>query len=1109
MCENNLRTIVEVVQSRAVRHGEKVAYVALLDGEHETGSLTYGELHRQACAIAANLQLVAQEGDRVLLLHPPGLEYIAAYFGCLYAGMIAVPAYPPQSRNLARLLSIMNDCQAAVVMGSETLRDELQSVPFKVNGKPVEIITSQMLVSHGSELDQQHRPEVSPDAIAFLQYTSGSTAEPKGVMVSHANLIHNLEWLKRIYGHTEDAVLVSWLPVYHDMGLIGVILTSAYVGGCAVLMSPAAFVQRPARWLEAVSRYKGTLVGGPNFAYDLCLRRITPEQLQNLDLRTLNTAANGAEPLRASTVAAFQKHFAQCGLSKAAHRPCYGLAEATLIVSSSPRQEPVLKHFDKRLLEENRAVEVVESPQSRTLVSCGQTLADQKLVIVNPDTLAYAAPGEIGEIWIMGPSVAQGYWQKPEQTRETFQAHTANGDGPFLRTGDLGFLQDGELFISSRLRDLIIVNGRNHWPQDIELTAENCHPAIAPGGVAAFSIEVDGEERLAIVCEIRRSHARTLDLEAVTKNIRAAVAMHHEIEVHAAELINPSTLPKTSSGKVQRRLCRQRFLSGALEKVATQPPASRAAVAPDTQADPTQSVHPQPMKFSLFYFSSHEAEFHHDKYRLLLEGAKFADEHDFTAVWVPERHFHAFGGIFPNPSVLASALAVTTKRIRIRAGSVVLPLHHPIRVAEEWSVVDNLSSGRVDLAFARGWNPNDFVLAPGNYRNMLDVLYRDLETVRRLWRGDSIVVPNGKNVNTEVRIHPLPQQRELSTWITCSGGVERFIEAGKNGCNVLTALLFQSIEELRQKIAAYHEARLRSGHDPATGHVTLMVHTFLGMDEEQVKSKVRGPLIEYLKSSADLWRHGSKQLDELTDAERTEVLDFAFERYYRMSGLFGTPETCSERILELEKAGVNEVACLIDFGVDTKSVLKGLNALYWLQEKTKARAIARKAPVLRPPLSAAAAATKGASPESLIAALNVQRSNIHPEQSGMINGEATALEDRTLTPWIAQVMLNEIARVMQVSVESIAPNKHFLNLGINSLKAMEIMIGVQEQLSVKLAHSLLFEFPTVELAASAVARQHRIHLMAQQAGRNTAPPLPEGNAVLERAHAAKVHGAAS
>jgi natural product biosynthesis luciferase-like monooxygenase protein len=333
------------------------------------------------------------------------------------------------------------------------------------------------------------------------------------------------------------------------------------------------------------------------------------------------------------------------------------------------------------------------------------------------------------------------------------------------------------------------------------------------------------------------------------------------------------------------------------------------------------------MDFSLFYFSSNEAEFTDNKYRLFLESSKFADRHGFSAVWLPERHFHAFGGIYPSPAVLCGALAPITERIRLRAGSVVMPLHNPLRVAEDWSVVDNLSKGRVDLAFARGWNAGDFALMPEAYANSAEILFTGVRTVQKLWRGEKISLPNGLGETIEVGIYPAPKQAELPVWITCSGGGERFQEAGAIGANVLTALLFQEIEELAEKISLYRQARFDNGFDRDTGKVTLMLHAFVGREIEEVKNLVRSPFTDYLKTSINLWSRGKQNVGELTDKEREKLVGYAFERYFQTNALFGTSVTCQTLVDRLSKIGVNEIACLIDFGIDVDTVLENLHSL--------------------------------------------------------------------------------------------------------------------------------------------------------------------------------------
>ncbi|GAB2551811.1 MupA/Atu3671 family FMN-dependent luciferase-like monooxygenase [Nocardia heshunensis] len=348
---------------------------------------------------------------------------------------------------------------------------------------------------------------------------------------------------------------------------------------------------------------------------------------------------------------------------------------------------------------------------------------------------------------------------------------------------------------------------------------------------------------------------------------------------------------------------------------------------PHIGSRPEQRQPRREMDFSLLFFAS-DAQQHADgRYRLLLDSARFADTHGFRAIWVPERHFHSFGGLYPNPAVLGAALATATERVRIRAGSVVLPLHNPIRVAEDWSVVDNLSGGRVDVAFATGWNADDFLLAPDNYAERVEITRAGMETVQRLWRGESVTRPTGTGQQREVRIFPAAVQPSLPTWLTCSGGIERFEMAGALGANVLTALLFQEVDELAAKLAAYRAARASHGHDPDAGTVTVMLHTFVGPDEARVRATVEGPFKRYLEDSVDLWRRGSEALDSLDAKTRAKVLDFAFERYYRNNGLFGTPESTAAMVARLHEIGVDEIACLIDFGIPDAEVLSGLEAL--------------------------------------------------------------------------------------------------------------------------------------------------------------------------------------
>lgn len=345
--------------------------------------------------------------------------------------------------------------------------------------------------------------------------------------------------------------------------------------------------------------------------------------------------------------------------------------------------------------------------------------------------------------------------------------------------------------------------------------------------------------------------------------------------------------------------------------------------------------------FSLLFFASQPALSNAGQFDLFRASTRFADVHGFEAVWIPERHFHAFGGLFPNPALAAVVLAETTCRIRIRAGSVVMPLQHPIRVTEEWAVVDQLSGGRVDLSFAIGWNPNDFVLAPSHFQERKQITLQGVETVRRLWRGETLWLPNGHGESTAIRVFPSPVQPDLNVWFTCSGGEERFREAGEWGFNILTALLFQSVDDLKRKIAVYREARRRAGF-PGPGIVTLMLHTFVGEDEAAVKAQVREPFKRYLESSADLWQVGETRLQDLSARKKADMLEYAFERYYQKTGLMGGMASAERMVRAVTDAGVNEIACLIDFGLPVPRILDGLIHLDRLREKGLENAVGQE-----------------------------------------------------------------------------------------------------------------------------------------------------------------------
>ncbi|WP_298917494.1 non-ribosomal peptide synthetase [uncultured Nostoc sp.] len=557
-------TLVEILQSRSESQPHTEAFSFLQDGEDTVITLTYQELDRRSRAIASQLQSMGMAGERALLLYPPGLDFLAGFLGCLYAGVVAVPAYPPHNqRNTPRIQAIIADAQVAIGLTTSNLLPKMQCLLGNL----------QWLVTDNLSWELETTSQVSiikQDALAFIQYTSGSTGTPKGVMVSHGNLMHNCEYIKQAFELTSESVSVTWLPSFHDMGLIDGILQPLYTGFLGVLMPPGTFIQRPIRWIEAISRYKATHCGGPNFAYELCVNKITSEQRQTLDLSSWHTAYSGAEPIRRETLEQFATFFEPCGFQPSFFYPCYGMAEATLMVSGGGvKDEPVYRAIETDALEQNQIVKVSENSQNiRHLVGCGHSWLDSKIVIVDPESLTLCPPNRVGEIWVSGASVAQGYWQKPEETAQTFHAYLKDtGEGPFLRTGDLGFLDNGELLITGRAKDLIIIRGRNLYPQDIELTAERSHPCLCLGSCAAFAIETDNEERLVVVQELE--FRAKPNHEEVISAIRQAVAEEHEIQVYAVVLIKPGTISKTSSGKIQRRATKAAFIANNLAIVAS------------------------------------------------------------------------------------------------------------------------------------------------------------------------------------------------------------------------------------------------------------------------------------------------------------------------------------------------------------------------------------------------------------------------------------------------------------------------------------------------------------------------------------------------------------
>ncbi|MBN3926842.1 AMP-binding protein [Nostoc sp. NMS4] len=576
-CVEECSTLVELLRYRAEIQPNQKAYTFLQHGETEEVSFTYRELDLRARAIASHLQSLKGYGDvydglrlRALLLYPPGLEFIAAFFGCLYAGVVAVPVYPPKrNQSLSRFQSIVSDAQTRIALTVSSNLTQIQSqFAQEAEFDGIQLLATDT-IPNSQASDWEPVQKMSRETLAFLQYTSGSTGTPKGVMVSHRNLLQNSKHMHQMWESSSESVMVTWLPVFHDMGLIYGVLQPLYQGFPCYMMAPASFIQKPMRWLEAISRYKATHSGAPNFAYELCVLKITPEERATLDLSSWQVSVNGAEPIRADTLKQFAQTFESCGFNPETFCPGYGLAEATLAVTAVKNRE--LANFYKvqaEALAKNQVIDAESDHKLQTFVGCGQTGIDTKVVIVHPELLTKCAPEEVGEIWISGSTVTQGYWQRPEETKKTFGAYLKDTkEGPFLRTGDLGFFKDNELLVTGRLKDVIIIRGQNYYPQDIEWTVSQSHPALRPSFGAAFTVEVNGEERLVVIQEVERTWRQKLDVEMVVKTIRKAISQEHELQIYAIVLLDTVSLPKTSSGKIQRSACRSAFLGNSLKVV--------------------------------------------------------------------------------------------------------------------------------------------------------------------------------------------------------------------------------------------------------------------------------------------------------------------------------------------------------------------------------------------------------------------------------------------------------------------------------------------------------------------------------------------------------------
>ncbi|HHF7366852.1 TPA: thioester reductase domain-containing protein [Legionella bozemanae] len=560
MEEHFYTSLVDLLEKKAEKNPDFPLYTFINKKIQESKSLTYRELADQAKKIASVLCDVTQPGDRALIIYPPGLDFIAAFFGCLYAGVIAVPSYSPATTDWAKKFQhIIKNSDACVILTTKELAQQIKKY------KEYEQLRCIIPEDWVNAIETWSHPSFKEDHIALLQYTSGSTGKPKGVMISHGNLLHNLFVIGKANSLTAEDISVSWLPHYHDMGLIGGILQPVFSTIPVKLMSPLTFLHRPAIWLETMTYYRATATVAPNFAYDLCVSKVTEEEKSRLDLSSLQCAMSGSEPIRKTTIERFLQRFASCGFSPEAFYPCYGLAESTLMVTGGRRKQGIDSQWvDKKTLNQNKVLYCDEThPDAHSLINCGQPVDGCSLAIVNPQTLQECPERVVGEIWVAGKSVAQGYWQLPKDSKHYFDARIAHKEHSFLRTGDMGYLDQGALYVTGRLKDLIIIRGCNYYPHDLEDTIHTCHPYLREHGCAIFSVEENDSELLVIVQEIKKQ-VQGLNLEEIIRTIRGNLRQMHGIDADVVVLVEPKSVPKTSSGKTQRLLCKKKYLEGSL-----------------------------------------------------------------------------------------------------------------------------------------------------------------------------------------------------------------------------------------------------------------------------------------------------------------------------------------------------------------------------------------------------------------------------------------------------------------------------------------------------------------------------------------------------------------
>ncbi len=570
-------SLADLLRCRAAAQPDERAYVVLSDRGREEAAVTFAELHDRAVVMARRIAARAAPGERALLLCPTGIEFMVGLFGCLLAGVIAVPMMLPR-RQSARDAStgIVSDCTPRLALSLRRLIDgERGDLAGRFAGAGIEFLAVDDAAADASGQDLPASP--LPEDLALLQYTSGSTSAPKGVMVSHANLLANLAMIETAFGNTRRSTYVSWVPLYHDMGLVINVLQTLYVGSLCVLLAPVAFIQRPLTWLRAISGYRAEVAVAPNFGFDLCVERYRAEQMEGIDLSGWRLALNGAEPVRAETIERFAATFASHGFAARAIYPAYGMAEATVLISAGKRGAgAVMRRLSRDGLQRHRAEPPQEGGDEQVAVGCGRALIGERIAIVDPETRRRLEPDRVGEVWVAGPNIAGGYWRNPEATEAVFGARIEGEAGAeWLRTGDLGFLDAaGELFITGRIKEVVIIRGANHYPQDIEDTVQSCHPALRRHGGAAFTAgaafttgDRGAAERLVVVQEVERTERNRIVADEVVGRIREAIVSEHEIVPHEIVLLRPGALPKTTSGKIQRNLARQLWLAGSLERL--------------------------------------------------------------------------------------------------------------------------------------------------------------------------------------------------------------------------------------------------------------------------------------------------------------------------------------------------------------------------------------------------------------------------------------------------------------------------------------------------------------------------------------------------------------